>query len=182
MKLRAEYKQMPTFTARSGQNQWNSGCLRKIWNAASANAFARAASPSCASKSIAAQRLCPRAVPRIKSDRHFVLGSARDGVPSPRNSFFDVRGLRFNKSRRAVWITVHVQEFVGRIVVSHQITEPHELFSGPDPVRRVPSPIRMAFGAKPLRSSIDRYGAHAKSIAEHAPHRASTSSGPSAFF
>src|SRR5437016_1396209 len=74
-------------------------------------------------------------VPWIKADRHFVLGSAGNGVPGPGDSFFDVGRLGLNKPWRATWITVHVQEFIRRVVVSHQITELQELVSRPDPVR-----------------------------------------------
>src|SRR5947207_12298625 len=74
-------------------------------------------------------------VPWVKADRDFMLGSAGDGVPGPGDSFFDIGRLGLNKPWRATWVTVHVQEFIGRIAVSHQVTDVHEIVSCPDPVR-----------------------------------------------
>jgi hypothetical protein len=77
----------------------------------------------------------PLRAPRVKPDGHWVFGSPSNGVPSPRNSFLDVCGLRFNKPWLTFGITVYVQEFRGIIAIPHDFTKLHELGSGPDPIR-----------------------------------------------
>src|SRR5438045_3662841 len=106
MKLGAEYKQMPAFAARGGQNQI------ELW--ARAQNLKRRDRERLRPVSPAVMRIevdgCPTAlstrVPRVKSDCDFVLRCTRDGVPTPGDSFCDIRRLRFDKSWRAVGVTV----------------------------------------------------------------------------
>src|SRR5262249_2121200 len=76
-------------------------------------------------------------IPWVKSDRHLVLGSSRNRVPGPSNDLFDLCRFRFNEAWNACRISIHTQEFIGRIVVSHVFAKQDVFFPGPDAVSRL---------------------------------------------
>src|SRR4029077_18910364 len=102
MKLGAEYKQMPTFTAGGRENQVELWVPEQNLERLERKRFC-SGSPAVMRVEIdRSPTTLPMRVPWVKSDRHFVVRSTGNRVPRPRNPPVCVCAFRFNKSCRAV--------------------------------------------------------------------------------